>query len=85
MSSSIFEDNFLTETIKRNNYCFVDLEFCLPGKSTIAALLERFYDINSGTITIDGVNIRDLDPSWLRGRALGFINQVTQFFFKFHY
>ncbi|XP_045174290.2 mitochondrial potassium channel ATP-binding subunit-like [Mercenaria mercenaria] len=50
------------------------------GKSTIAALLERFYDINSGKITIDGQNIGDLDPSWLRGRAIGFINQEPVLF-----
>ncbi|XP_060555918.1 mitochondrial potassium channel ATP-binding subunit-like [Ruditapes philippinarum] len=50
------------------------------GKSTIAALLERFYDIDSGKITIDGENVRDLDPSWLRGRAIGFINQEPVLF-----
>ncbi|XP_013421119.1 ATP-binding cassette sub-family B member 8, mitochondrial [Lingula anatina] len=45
------------------------------GKSTIAALLERFYDVKNGSITVDDVDIKDLDPSWLRGRAIGFINQ----------
>ena len=45
------------------------------GKSTVAALLERFYDVQSGQITVDGQDIRSLDPSWLRGRAIGFINQ----------
>jgi len=45
------------------------------GKSTIAALLERFYDVQGGSITIDGYDIRSLDPTWLRGRAIGFINQ----------
>ena len=29
------------------------------GKTTIAALLSRFYDVSSGTISIDGVDIRD--------------------------
>lgn len=46
------------------------------GKSTVAALLERFYEIGQGKITLDGEDIKDLDPSWLRGRAIGFINQV---------
>ncbi|KAK7862914.1 hypothetical protein R5R35_002461 [Gryllus longicercus] len=50
------------------------------GKSTIAALLERFYDVDSGSITIDGLDIRDLDPAWLRGRAIGFINQEPTLF-----
>ncbi|XP_046446364.1 mitochondrial potassium channel ATP-binding subunit-like [Daphnia pulex] len=45
------------------------------GKSTVAALLERFYDVDSGIITIDGIDIKNLDPTWLRGRAIGFINQ----------
>jgi ATP-binding cassette subfamily B (MDR/TAP) protein 8 len=45
------------------------------GKSTVASLLERFYDIESGIITIDGNDIKLLDPSWLRGEVIGFINQ----------
>ena len=37
--------------------------------------LSRFYDVQGGSITIDGYDIRSLDPTWLRGRAIGFINQ----------
>jgi ABC-type multidrug transport system fused ATPase/permease subunit len=37
------------------------------GKSTIASLLLRFYDIESGTIEIDGKNIYDFDLETLRG------------------
>ena len=36
------------------------------GKSTIINLLNRFYEINSGTITIDGVNINEYKISSLR-------------------
>ncbi|KAG6458871.1 mitochondrial potassium channel ATP-binding subunit [Manduca sexta] len=50
------------------------------GKSTIAALLERFYDVNSGQVTIDGVDIREFDDKWLRGRALGLISQEPVLF-----
>ena len=52
--------------------------FSLAGKSTIAALLEKFYDIDSGSITIDGHDIRELDYSWVRGELIGFINQVIR-------
>ncbi|XP_060517346.1 mitochondrial potassium channel ATP-binding subunit-like isoform X2 [Cylas formicarius] len=45
------------------------------GKSTIVALLERFYDVNNGSVSIDGYDIRTLDPSWLRGKVLGLISQ----------
>jgi ABC-type multidrug transport system fused ATPase/permease subunit len=37
------------------------------GKSTISSLLLRFYDIESGTILIDGKNITDYDLETLRG------------------
>ncbi|KAK3608510.1 hypothetical protein CHS0354_010363 [Potamilus streckersoni] len=50
------------------------------GKSTVAALLERFYDIKDGQILIDNVDIKALDPSWLRGRAIGYINQEPVLF-----
>ncbi|CAG2164665.1 unnamed protein product, partial [Oppiella nova] len=45
------------------------------GKSTIASLLERFYDIDYGSITLDGCDIKTLDPNWLRRHVIGFINQ----------
>ena len=38
------------------------------GKSTIINLLNRFYDINSGEITIDGTNINNFTLESLRGR-----------------
>lgn len=45
------------------------------GKSTIASLLERFYEPNSGQITLDGHPISTLSPYWLRAEVLGFIEQ----------
>ncbi|XP_063626535.1 mitochondrial potassium channel ATP-binding subunit [Cydia splendana] len=50
------------------------------GKSTIAALLERFYDVNEGQVTIDGIDVREMDAKWLRGRALGLISQEPVLF-----
>jgi ATP-binding cassette subfamily B protein len=49
------------------------------GKSTIARLLFRFYDVTSGTITIDGQDIRDVTQSSLRD-AIGIVPQDTVLF-----
>lgn len=41
------------------------------GKSTIASLLNRFYDVTSGRILIDGTDVRDFDPrAWRAGIGL---------------
>lgn len=42
----------------------------------MASLLERFYDPTAGRVTLDGQDLRTLDPSWLRGQVIGFISQV---------
>ena len=44
------------------------------GKSTIANLITRFYDVNKGEILIDGINISDLKTSALRAQ-LGIVTQ----------
>jgi ATP-binding cassette subfamily B multidrug efflux pump len=44
------------------------------GKSSIINLLNRFYEINRGTIKVDGVDIRDFDTSVLR-REIGVVLQ----------
>lgn len=49
------------------------------GKSTIAALLGRLYDTESGLISIDGVDIRRIDLSHLR-RSIGYVPQETILF-----
>ncbi|XP_063984738.1 mitochondrial potassium channel ATP-binding subunit [Diachasmimorpha longicaudata] len=45
------------------------------GKSTIAALLERLYDVTAGSIKIDNTDITTLNSSDLRGKVLGYIDQ----------
>lgn len=45
------------------------------GKSTIAGLLERFYEPDRGTITLDGHALSAVSPQWLRGEVIGFIEQ----------
>ncbi|RFC65525.1 ATP-binding cassette domain-containing protein [Fulvimarina endophytica] len=49
------------------------------GKSTIFALLERFYDPTSGTISIDGTDIATTDPAELRSH-IAFVPQDTTIF-----
>ncbi|MGP7816358.1 ABC transporter ATP-binding protein [Niallia sp. 01092] len=49
------------------------------GKSTILHLLTRFYDINSGEIIIDGINIQDYRQSDLR-KEIGFVPQKAVLF-----
>lgn len=49
------------------------------GKSTIANLLTRFYDVNEGTITIDGINIQDMNLQSLRG-LMGLVTQDSILF-----
>jgi ATP-binding cassette, subfamily B (MDR/TAP), member 1 len=49
------------------------------GKSTVIALLERFYDPDSGTISLDGVDIKNLRISWLRDQ-MGLVSQEPVLF-----
>jgi subfamily B ATP-binding cassette protein MsbA len=49
------------------------------GKSTIANLLTRFYDINEGSIEVDGVEVRDWDMHALRG-LIGLVTQDSILF-----
>ncbi|VDM38453.1 unnamed protein product [Toxocara canis] len=59
------------------------LALCGPsgeGKTTLTALLERFYEPTLGRVTLDGKDIRTLDPSWLRGSVIGLISQEPVLF-----
>ena len=49
------------------------------GKSTIANLVTRFYDVNEGNITIDGENIKDLTKHSLRN-LIGLVTQDSILF-----
>ena len=49
------------------------------GKTTMVKLLMRFYDVNSGSIKIDGHNVKDFDRSELR-KAFGMVLQDTWLF-----
>lgn len=49
------------------------------GKSTLARLLYRFYDVNGGGVIIDGIDLRQLTQSSLRG-SIGIVPQDTVLF-----
>jgi ATP-binding cassette subfamily B protein/subfamily B ATP-binding cassette protein MsbA len=69
-----------------------DIEFSVPkgrtvalvgqsgsGKSTLADLIPRYYDVENGCITIDGVNVKDMKVKSLRG-LIGNVNQEAILF-----
>ncbi|CAG8590612.1 5529_t:CDS:2 [Paraglomus occultum] len=49
------------------------------GKSTVASLLQRFYEPNGGSILIDYVNVDELDLHWLR-EQIGIVSQEPVLF-----
>ena len=49
------------------------------GKTAITNLINRFYEIRSGTITYDGIDVRDIEKDSLR-RSLGVVLQDTHLF-----
>jgi len=49
------------------------------GKSTVVGLLERFYDPEKGRVTIDGVDVKDMNVSHLRS-MIGYVGQEPTLF-----
>ncbi len=49
------------------------------GKSTLVSLVSRFFDVTSGRVTLDGVDVRDLATADLRA-LIGLVPQETQLF-----
>lgn len=70
-------DNFSLEVPKGKTVALVGQSG--SGKSTIANLLTRFYDVNEGSISIDGTNIKDLKKSSVRG-LMGLVTQDSILF-----
>ena len=69
-----------------------DVSFTVPGgkmyaivgpsgsvKSTVVNMIPRLYDVISGKVTIDGVDVRDMDLTWLRSQ-IGVVTQDTYLF-----
>ncbi len=49
------------------------------GKSTLISLIPRFYDVSTGRITVDGVDVRQMDQHDLRNR-IGYVPQKALLF-----
>jgi subfamily B ATP-binding cassette protein MsbA len=69
--------NFSLEIPKGKTVAFVGQSG--SGKSTIANLLTRFYDVNEGSIKIDGIDIRDITKNSLR-KLQGLVSQDSILF-----
>lgn len=49
------------------------------GKSTIISLLQRFYNLDSGSITLDGIELQKLQLKWFR-QQMGLVSQEPMLF-----
>lgn len=49
------------------------------GKSTVISLIERFYDPVAGEVMIDGINIKEFQLKWIRGK-IGLVSQEPVLF-----
>lgn len=49
------------------------------GKSTVVSLLQRFYDPEAGEVLIDGINLKEFQLKWIRGRT-GLVSQEPVLF-----
>lgn len=90
-----FKDQIAIENINfayQNDYVLKNFSLTIPkgktvalvgqsgsGKSTIANLLTRFYDVNEGKITLDGIDIRDMKMASLRS-MIGLVTQESLLF-----
>lgn len=49
------------------------------GKSTVISLIERFYDPLAGEVRIDGINLKEFQLKWIRGK-IGLVSQEPVLF-----
>ncbi|KAK2041403.1 P-loop containing nucleoside triphosphate hydrolase protein, partial [Colletotrichum somersetense] len=70
-------NNLCLRVVKGQSVGIVGASGC--GKSTIIGLLERFYDITSGQLLVEGTELRELDVHHHRSRV-GLVSQETMLF-----
>uniref|UniRef100_A0A914XUS2 Mitochondrial potassium channel ATP-binding subunit n=1 Tax=Panagrolaimus superbus TaxID=310955 RepID=A0A914XUS2_9BILA len=76
-------DKVVFENLNLNIEAGKTVALCGPsgaGKSTIVSLIERLYEPSSGKVTLDGKDLRTLDPYWLRRNVIGIISQEPVLF-----
>jgi len=87
-----FENVDFKYSIDAENYSLKDISFVAEkgkvtaivggtgsGKSTIINLIPRFYDVTSGKVLVDGINVRDIPLEELRAK-IGFVPQRSMLF-----
>lgn len=70
-------DDFNLEIPAGSNHVLVGGSGC--GKSTVVRLIERFYDVQAGQVTIDGIDVREFNVRWLRSQ-MGYVGQLPTLF-----
>ncbi|CAF0994260.1 unnamed protein product [Rotaria sordida] len=75
--TSIILNKFLLNIKPSQRVALVGASGC--GKSTAIQLLERFYDVTSGQILLDGIDIRQLNLHWVRSQ-FGLVSQEPVLF-----
>ena len=69
--------NDLNLEIHSKTSAFVGESGC--GKSTVFQMILRFYDPDQGRVTLDGVDLREIDLAWLRSQ-IGYVGQEPVLF-----
>lgn len=70
-------ENFKLDVPPGTSHALVGPSGC--GKSTTVRLLERFYDVQAGRVTLDGIDVRELNVRWLRSQ-IGYVGQMPTLF-----
>ena len=78
---NIFKDFNFHIDFNKNYKIFGITGMSGKGKSTFVKLMLRLYDCDSGVISIDGVNIKEIDPTYIRSN-ITYVNQNSKLFDK---